>query len=138
MAVGLFTDPLFYKIGHGDLLHSFFSTIAYRLENNEWGRRFPFLMNKLYYKGITHEESEIVLRELKMIKEEFKQLSPDRVIWDIENLSKIPPWGRNIANSIKNLSNYFVTSDGINLFETFEKALKASIEIKEKLIIRAL
>lgn len=138
MAVGLFTDPIFYKIGTGDFLHSFFSTIAYRLENNKWGSRFPTLMNKLYNDDIEYNECKSVEEELSIIKKEFAKLSPDKIIWNINDLSQQPPWKDNIADRITSLANYFWTSDGKDMFEVFERALKASIEIKEKLIIRSI
>ena len=139
MAVGLFTDPIFYKIGTGDFLHCFFSTIAYRLENNKWGSRFPTLMNKLYNDGgINHTECKTVLDELSVIKKELSTFLPDKVIWDIDNLSQQPPWKDNVADRITSLANYFWTSDGKDLFEVFEKALNASIEIEEKLEIRSI
>lgn len=139
MAVGLFADPVFYNIGTEDFVHSFFSTIAYRLENNNWGSRFPLLMNKLYNDGgIDYTECTAVKDELLKIKNEFADLLPDKIIWDIDNLSEQPPWQSEIAGRITSLANYFWTSDGKDLFETFEKALNTSIEIEERLIIRSL
>jgi hypothetical protein len=46
--VGLKVGPIFYKIGTGSLLHCFFSTIAVRLENGNWGSEYPILMKQLY------------------------------------------------------------------------------------------
>jgi len=56
MAVGLKTGPIFYIIGTGSFMHSFFSTIAYRLEDNKWGTKFPNLMNGLYNAEIEPDE----------------------------------------------------------------------------------
>lgn len=135
---GLFTDPVFFPIGTGDFLHSFFSTVAYRLENNNWGSRFPTLLNELYHNGIAFSKCSTALDELYQIKSELSTLSPDKVVWDSDDLTKQSPWGNHISSTITNLENYFVTSDGNNLIETFEKALKASIELEEKLIIRSI
>lgn len=44
MAVGLKVKFYWYQIGTGDFLHSFFSTIAYNLENSKWGSKYPFIM----------------------------------------------------------------------------------------------
>ena len=38
---------MMYEIGTASFLHSFFSTVAYRLENNRWGSKFPVIMNEL-------------------------------------------------------------------------------------------
>jgi len=136
MAVGLKTGPIFYIIGTGSFMHSFFSTIAYRLEDNKWGTKFPNLMNGLYNAEIEPDESIWVLEELKIIKQELSNLTPDKVIWDIDDLTKLPPWGDNIAETITDLSNYFVTSDGKQLLDVFENALQASIDIKKSIKIQ--
>lgn len=136
MAVGLKTGPILYLIGTGSFMHSFFSTIAYRLEDNKWGSRFPNLMNGLYNAEIEPDESKWVLDELKIIRLELSILTPDKVIWDIDDLAKRPPWGDNIAETISNLSNYFVTSDGKQLLDVFETALQASIDVKKPIKIQ--
>ena len=48
MAVGFKVKFYWYQIGHGDFLHSFFSMVAYNLENGNWGSRFPVIMIELY------------------------------------------------------------------------------------------
>ncbi len=139
MAVGLFTDPVFFTIGSSSFLHCFFSTIACRLENNLWGSRFPILMNRLYNEGeIQPTDCRTASEELSVIKRELLNFSPDKVIWDFDDLSRQPPWGDRIAERITSLANYFWTGDGEDLFEVFEKALNASINIQEPLVIRSL
>ncbi|WP_248138349.1 Imm70 family immunity protein [Bacillus infantis] len=55
------------------------------------------------------------------------------MIWDIEDLSKRPPWRVNISNDITSLSNYFITSEGKDLIEllmnVLEKAQKTNSDI---------
>jgi hypothetical protein len=84
--VGLRVGPIYYVLGSSDFVHSFFSTIAYRLENNEWGSRFPIVMNGLYRKEVDYKECKKLLIELRSIKKELSKLSPDKIIWDIEDL----------------------------------------------------
>ena len=71
--------------------------------------------------------------ELKKIQLELQAFSPDKVVWDIDDLSNQPPWGKNISNDITNLSNYFVTSDGEDFitifFNALEKAKKMQIDL---------
>lgn len=136
MSVGLKVDFLWYPIGTGDFVHSFFSTICFNLENKKWGSRFPYLMNDLYQGELSYNNVKKAREELKIIHNEFALLSPDNVIWDIEDLNKQPPWGKNISQDIKNLSNYFVTSDGEDLFSQIEKAFDNSlIENKDVLLV---
>lgn len=136
--VGLKIGPIFYKIGTGDFLHSFFSSIAYHLEDNKWGAKFPFVMNDLYARELSVEDIPEALKEIKSIRELFREFSPNEVIWDIENLEKRPPWGDDIAVSITSLANYFYTSDGEDLFETFLKALETAAKVKKVITIKSL
>lgn len=84
MAVGFKVKYYWYQIGHGDFLHSFFSTVAYNLEDKKWGSRFPVIMNKLYQGKLNREDTDKAIEELSIIKKELQAFSPDKVIWDIE------------------------------------------------------
>ena len=127
--VGFKVKFYWYQIGSGDFLYAFFSTVAYRLENKKWGSRFPIVMNQLYQKGITWENAGEAINELYIIRKELMSFTPDKVIWDIQDISKQPPWGDNISRSITNLSNYFVTSDGNDFITIFLHALKKAKEV---------
>lgn len=93
-------------------------------------------MNGLYNGEIEANESKWVLDELKIIRQELSNFAPDKVIWDIDDLTKLPPWEDNISKTITNLSNYFVTSDGKQLLDVFENALQDSIAIKRSIKIQ--
>lgn len=138
MAVGFKVKFYWYQIGYGDFLHSFFSTVAYNLEKGDWGSRFPVIMNELYQGKIDCEDTHKALEELKVIKKELQVFSPDKVIWDIEDLSKQPPWGNNISNEITDLSNYFVTSDGNDFLSVFTHALEKAEEIHSEIEIKSM
>lgn len=104
MSVGFKVKFYWYQIGNGDFLHSFFSTVAYNLENKDWGSRLPIIMNKLYQGKVNRKDIAKAIEELNIIKGELQALSPNKVVWDIDNLSKQPPWGSNISKDITNLS----------------------------------
>ena len=92
-------------------------------------------MNELYQGKLTNANVPTAKVELNTIESELKKLPPDKVIWDMEDLTKQPPWGEKISNQITDLSNYFVTSDGRDFLTIFRKALDAAIEIKTDIII---
>ena len=138
MAVGFKVEFYWYQIGHGDFLHSFFSTVAYDLEGMKWGSRFPVIMNELYQGKINRENVSKAIGELAIIKKELQAFSPDKVIWDIEDLSKQPPWGSNISKDITDLSNYFITSDGEDFITVFLHALEMAKEINSDIEIGSL
>ena len=90
-------------------------------------------MNELYQGTLDKDNVETAIVELKKIQLELQAFSPDKVVWDIDDLSKQPPWGKNISNDITNLSNYFVTSDGEDFitifFNVLEKAKKLQMDL---------
>ena len=136
MAVGFMVDCFFYEAGHGDFVHSFFSTISYHLEKDGWGTKYPLLMNNLYHDKLEWSDVPTARENLKEIETELSKLPPEKVIWDIEDLSKNPPWGDNISQKVTNLSNYFATNDGKTFFEVLYKAMDASEEDKCDMTIR--
>ncbi len=138
MAVGLKVEFFWYQIGTGDFLHSFFSRIAYNLEGGRWGTRFPFLMKELYGGVLTEKHLIKAKEELELIADEFKKLSVDKVIWDIDDLSKPMPWGDKISHDITDLSNYFITSDGDDLITIVHHAIDKAIEIKSDVTIESI
>lgn len=127
---------MMYEIGTASFLHSFFSIVAYRLENNRWGSKFPVIMNELYQGKLSFENVPAAKEELTQIKKALTKLSPNKVIWDIEDLSKQPPWGDNISEEISSLGNYFITCDGRDFIEVFFMTLNAAIEIKKDVMIQ--
>ena len=92
-------------------------------------------MNELYQGKLTNANVPNAKVELNTIESELKNLSPDKVIWDMEDLGKQPPWGKKISNQITDLSNYFVTSDGRDFLTIFRKAIDDAIEIEKDIII---
>ena len=86
-------------------------------------------MNELYQGELCSNHISAAINELEQIKQGLAKLSPDKVIWDIENLSAQPPWGTDISSDITNLSNYFVTSDGEDFITIFSHALEKAEDL---------
>jgi 2,3-bisphosphoglycerate-dependent phosphoglycerate mutase len=138
MTVGFQVDYLWYPVGHGDFLHAFFSTISYHLEPDGWGTRYPHLMNKLYRGKLPWSEVPDAVKELEDVRMKLANMAPDQVIWDIDDLTKQPPWGHDISPDITSLANYFVTSDGRDLFDVLLMALRDAWNEKNDLEIVSL
>ena len=136
MGVALNTGDEYFEIGAASFFYSFFSNIVIHLEDRSWGSKYPHVMRKLYSDGLTFEELENAKNELYEIKKGFQKITPDEVIWDCKDLTKQAPWGKNISEDITDLSNYFVTSDGKDLFEVMEEALNMAIKLKKSIVIR--
>lgn len=133
--VGFNVENSYYEVGSSSFLHSFFSTVAYRLEKGKWGSRFPAFMITFYQGTLEQNLVSEVQKELSIIKEELREFEPDKVIWDIEDLSLQPPWGNNISSDITDLSNYYVTSDGKDFLKVLEEALNKAIEKNQSISI---
>jgi len=129
MAVGFKVKYFWYHIGSGEFLHSFFSTVCYNLEESKWGSRFPNIMSELYAGELKNENIDSAIKELNCIKAELTKISKDKVIWDIEDLNKRTPWGDNISDSITDLGNYFVTSDGDDFITLLSNALEKAKQL---------
>jgi len=138
MAVGFKVKYYWYQVGNGDFMHAFFSTICYHLEGKQWGSKYPHLMNELYQGRLKKNNLGKAIVELKDIKERLKEFLPAEVIWDINDLDAKPPWGDNISAEIKNLSTYFVTSDGEDLVSVLGNALAKADVLNEDLYIDSL
>lgn len=122
MAIGIKVGSITDEIGNPDFFHAFFSTVSFNLEEG-WGVRFPVLCNNLYQGGLEAGLAARAVAELKQVKEELAAFDPSHVIWDIDDLSKQPPWGSEISPDITSLANYFVTSTGRDLLSTLVEAL---------------
>ena len=136
MSLSLWISKNNYEIGNSSFLKSFFSTVYIRLENEDWGSLFPIVMNDLYMGNLHYMKCDLATEELNRIRESFKKLSPDQIVWDFEKLDNDPPWGGDINPSIDSLANYFWTSNGKNLFEVFLYAFREAKMRKTNLVIR--
>ena len=126
-----------YMVGNGDFLGSFFDTVTYRLEKGIRGKQFP-VFNKLYQgESITFGDLCKLEKEVEKITKKLKKFSPKEVVWNMEDLSQQPPWGDNISSEITDLSNYFVTSNGKQLFDVLNAAIKHAAELKTSIKVKS-
>lgn len=126
MALGFCVGDLEWEVGSSGFLNAFFSTISYHLEPGGRGTRFPVLMRHLYHGSLTPDLVDQTRRELDDARRELHAFPPEAVVWDLEDPSARPPWGSDISAHIKDLSNYFVTSDGRDLIDVLQEVLDAS------------
>ncbi|AJY75452.1 immunity 70 family protein [Paenibacillus beijingensis] len=136
--VGLSASYFWFPVGTGNFLHAFFSTISYNLEPNGWGTKYPFLMKRLYSGNLENKFVPALLEEVKEIRNLLEAIPPSKVIWDIEDLSKQPPWGNDISPEITSLANYFANNRGEDLFELFKRAIQTAIDYDLDLKIKSL
>ena len=128
MAVGIKVGSITDEMGTSEFFHAFFSTISANLETNGWGSKFPVLLNNLYQGSLSPSEATTAINELNIIKKELEKFPPTKVVWNIEDRSKQPPWGNDISKDITSLANYFVTSTGRDVIATILEALEDANE----------
>ena len=137
MSVGLMVGYNWWTVGEGELflIHSF-RLIYVQLENKDWGSKYPLSWIKLYFGDIPLEDIESGIAELLSIQEELKKFTPHDIIWDFEDLSATPPWGNHIASHITNLSQYFITSSGSDLFEVMLTCFRFALEEGQNVVVK--
>ena len=130
MSIGIKLGSIIDELGSPDFFNSFFSTIVGLLENNVRGSRYPVTSLELYKGHIPIEKLEQAVIELKSIQYELSKYPPTAVVWNIEDLSLNPPWGDNISKEITSMGNYFVSSNGRDLFALILDVFSYAIETK--------
>ncbi len=128
-------DYNYYEIGAPSFLYSFFSTVCLRLEDGEWGSKYPIIMNELYQGELDKKYIDDAIKELKEIKKELARIPSSEVVWDMDNLDFPPPWGYDKPEEVIKLSDYYVTSDGKDFLEVFEEVLEKAKNINGNIII---
>lgn len=134
MKIGLRYSGIWNEIGDSELLQAFFSTIAYRLEANNWGSIYPNLQKKLYYESLAVEDLESALSEVKDIRTKLAEFTKEDIVLDINKIRNQSEKLYYSQIKAKNLSECFITIKNKNLFdgliEVFEFCKKRRISIK--------
>lgn len=123
MTVSLKVANIVWPLGTPAFFGAFFSTVAVHLEPGGWGTRFPGVMGALYSGALSAEDARRARRELDEIRIELRAFAAADVVWDIHDRAQRPPWGDDIAATITDLGNYFVTADGRDLFDVLGEAI---------------
>lgn len=67
---------MMYEIGAASFLHSFFSTVAYRLEKGKWGSKYPVIMDELYQGRLSCDNVPAAKKEIEKIKKNSQNIRP--------------------------------------------------------------
>ena len=119
------------RIGYGEIVFSFFSTVSYYLEGpGNWGKKFPRLLIDLCDNGlIKNRDLDDLWSELQIIYKEFEKMFLSNVIYDIEDLSKHMPSDLLPAgnDNVEKLSQLWVTPRAGQIYlDTFKEAINNS------------
>ena len=114
------------RIGYGDFVYSFFSTISYHLEGiNHWGEKLPRLMLDLCDHGIVaHEDLDELKEELHFAYSRLESLPFSSIIYDIQNIDKPLPMDLFPLEHINKLSEFWITPRGSeNYLKVFDELI---------------
>lgn len=114
------------RIGCGDMVFSFFSSVSYHLEGlGNWGARFPRLLLDLCDHGIvTNKKLNELQQELNIIETELKNYSVSKAVYDIGDLTTPIPWELLPGAENHTLSQAYVTPRGAkSYFEVFREKI---------------
>jgi 2,3-bisphosphoglycerate-dependent phosphoglycerate mutase len=136
MGVSLVVKTNYYEVGSASFLNCFFSTVYFHLVQSQKENNYPKIFPEFFQGHLYCEDSQEVRGNILEIREKLKLYSPDKIIWDIYDLSTPPPWGNNISSQTTSLSNYFVIANGKDLFDVILAALAKSEELKADIYIR--
>jgi hypothetical protein len=123
-----------WTVGEDWFLHSFFSTVAYRLEPNGWGSRFPALMKHLYTGRLPAERLPQAREELAAVRAELAELPPEDRIFAYEHPERATPW--DVPPGASSVAGCFLTASGRNLLDVLEEAISDASEISADVEIR--
>jgi hypothetical protein len=134
--VDLYAGNTMWTVGEDDFLHSFFSTIAYQLEPEGWGSRFPALMKELYGGRLPVERVPEARKELQEIRAELERRPPEARVYDYDDPNREAPWP--VPPGAKSLAECFLTANAKNLLDILARALDVAEEANADLEIRPL
>jgi 2,3-bisphosphoglycerate-dependent phosphoglycerate mutase len=133
--VDLYAGNTMWTGGEDFWLHSFFSTIAYQLETDGWGSRFPALMDDLYAGRLPVDRVNEARAELATIDAELRQLPPEDRVFDYDDPKGPTPWP--VPPEAESLADCFLTANGLSILDVLARALDVSEEARADLEIRS-
>jgi 2,3-bisphosphoglycerate-dependent phosphoglycerate mutase len=132
--VDLYVQNTMWTVGEDDFLHSFFSTIAYQVEKEGWGSRFPALVGELYRGRMPAERVPEARRELETIRRELSELPPEARVYDYDEPNRETPWP--VPPGAGSLADCFLTATGKNMLDVLARALDVGEETGAPVEIR--
>lgn len=129
MAVVFRQKNVITEIGPGGLLHSLFSNIAYHLESSEWGSKYPYIMLNLYRGRLEESYANEAMSEVLEIRRLLSSINCDKLIWNIDDLREPAPWGDTVVADIGSISDFYVTTNGLNLVDEIVDNIESMVKL---------
>ena len=101
------------EIGTSTIMFSLYSTVKILLRRKT--SKIKTAKDFLKTGNCDHKNAIICARELNLVRDFLSRYSPEKAIWDCNDLSALPPWYNNLSPVITSCANLFTTADGKDL-----------------------
>lgn len=98
------------NLGREDLVQSLFANIAFHLENDKWGSKYPVIMNKFYKGKLEAKEIRQAIKEMKEIKNKLTEIHVKDMMWCFDEFVIPTPFADDLEDM--SLSEYFINVKG--------------------------
>lgn len=112
-----------FRLAPEYILEAMFATISYRLEPDGRASRFPLTMTHLYKGYLDSKDADAALAELATIEIEMKNLTPDRAVWNLNDLARLDPANQPLNGAAKNAYELFIAADRRPLIAVLREAV---------------
>ena len=106
-------EKRFIDVGRADIWFSLYSTVHTRIKNAE--KKFPLGFEVIKNGEYTGSNALEAARQINLIRDELARISPEMVVYDMNDLSLDAPWKGRISPVITSCANFFTTADGKDL-----------------------
>lgn len=121
-------------VGGGDIWFSVYSTIEIRLKS--FKNQIPEIIHFFKTGKCSTESALETARQFNLLRDELSKYTPDKAVYNMNNLSEKPPWENDLSPVVTSCGNLYTTADGKDLlFEivsilTYPFYAKVSLKIE--------
>ncbi len=116
-------------VGTGSIWYSVYSTAEVTLSKDA-KKEIPLALNFLKTGDCRVEDLKETKTQLVVVQNAFKEIEPDKAVYDLHKPDVAAPWAGNIAPTVTSLANLYTTADGKDLLTEVISLLEYASEKK--------
>ena len=113
---------LTFNLGNDETVKGFFNSIAYHLENKEWGSVYPVIMNKFYSGKLEQKDINSAIKEIKEIKQRLSEIDFSQMVFSMDSAPEKKYLKEKIYTS---LDDIFINDDREKMTDMILKLLES-------------
>ena len=124
----------YISVGGADTWQTLCSTIHYHLGSHK--NEITHVWNFLKTGHCAKFDCLNAAKEFNLVRDALSAIKPDQIVYDENDPTRLPPWGKEISPVITSCSNYLTSGDGDDLLAelvklfTYAAYVKADIDLK--------